>query len=135
MPALDTNVLVRYIVQDDLAQFAAAQKLIRRCVDEQLTLFVPITVTLELEWVLRSNYALTKDETIRVLSELFSAEELSFESDRALEVALDLYRDKAADFADCVHIALAVQAGEQQLWTFDKNASKTPGAQLLTRQT
>jgi predicted nucleic-acid-binding protein len=48
MPALDTNVLVRYIVQDDPAQLAAAQRLIRRCVDEQLVLFVPITVTLEL---------------------------------------------------------------------------------------
>jgi predicted nucleic-acid-binding protein len=49
MPALDTNVLVRYIVQDDSAQLVTAQRLNCRCVSEQLTLFVPITVTLELE--------------------------------------------------------------------------------------
>jgi predicted nucleic-acid-binding protein len=134
MPALDTNVLVRYVVQDDAAQLAAAQRLIRRCVSEQLTLFVPITVTLELEWVLRSNFEFTKDETVRVLSDLFSAAELTFESERALEVALNLYREKTADFADCVHIALSAQAGEQPLWTFDKGAAKVPGAQLLARQ-
>jgi predicted nucleic-acid-binding protein len=58
---------------------------------------------------------------------------LSFESERALEVALDLYRSKTADFADCVHIALAAQAGEQPLWTFDKGASKVPGARMLSR--
>ncbi len=134
MPALDTNVLVRYVVQDDVAQLAAAQRLIRRCVSEQLTLFVPITVTLELEWVLRSTFEFTKEETVQVLSDLFSAAELTFESERALEVALHLYREKTADFADCVHIALALQAGEQPLWTFDKGAAKVPGAQLLSRQ-
>jgi predicted nucleic-acid-binding protein len=134
MPALDTNVLVRYIVQDDSAQLAAAQRLIRRCVANQLTLFVPVTVTLELEWVLRSSFEFSKDETVHALSDLFSAAELSFESERALEVALDLYRGTAADFADCVHIALASQAGEQPIWTFDKNAAKVPGAELLSRQ-
>ena len=133
MPALDTNILVRFIVQDDLAQLAAAQRLIRRCVSEQLTLFVPITVTLELEWVLRSNFEFKKDEIIGALSDLFSAAELSFESERALEVALDLYRGGSADFADCVHIALAAQAGEQPLWTFDKGAAKVTGAQMLSR--
>jgi predicted nucleic-acid-binding protein len=133
MPALDTNILVRYIVQDDSNQLAAAQRLIRKCVAEQLTLFVPITVTLELEWVLRSNFEFTKAETVGALSDLFAAAELSFESERALEVALDLYRNKSADFADCVHIALAAQAGEQPLWTFDKAAAKIPGAQILQR--
>ena len=133
MPALDTNVLIRYIVQDDAAQLAAAQQLIRRCVREAQTLFVPVTVTLEMEWVLRSNFGYDKDTTIAALSDLLSAAELTFESDRALEVALDLYRNGQADFADCLHIALAAQAGEQPLWTFDKDAAKVGGAKLLTR--
>lgn len=131
MPALDTNVLVRYIVEDDSAQLAAAQRLIRKCVSEQQTLFVPLTVTLELQWVLRFNFGYGKPDTIRVLSDLFSAAELSFESEQALEVALELYRSSAADFADCLHIALAAQAGEQPLWTFDKAAAKVRGAILL----
>lgn len=131
MPALDTNVLVRYIVQDDSAQLAAARRLIRKCVSEQQTLFVPVTVTLELEWVLRSNFGYGKPETIRAMSDLFSAAELSFESEQALDVALELYRSSAADFADCLHIALAAQSGEQPLWTFDKTAAKVSGATLL----
>ena len=55
MPALDTSVLVRYIVQDDAAQVAAAKRLITRCVAEGSTLVVPVSVVLELEWVLRSD--------------------------------------------------------------------------------
>jgi predicted nucleic-acid-binding protein len=133
MPALDTNVLVRYIVQDDALQFAAAKRLISRCVGEGLTLFVPVTVLLELEWVLRSGFGFGKDDVLLTLSSLFSAAELNFESERALEVALQLFRKSSADFADCLHAALATQAGEQPLWTFDKAAAKVSGAQLLAK--
>ncbi len=133
MPALDTNVLVRYVVEDDATQLAAAKRLIRRCVGEGLALFVPVTVVLELEWVLRSTFAFPKDDVLLTLSSLFSAAELSFESEEALEVALQLFRKGSADFADCLHVALATQAGEQPLWTFDKGAAKVSGAQLLVR--
>ena len=92
MPALDTNVLVRYVVEDDAAQLAAAKRLISRCVGEGLALFVPVTVVLEIEWVLRSNFAFPKDDVLLTLSSLFSAAELSFESERALEVALQMFR-------------------------------------------
>lgn len=133
MPALDTNILVRYLVADDAAQFAAAQRLIRRCVNDSATLFVPVTVVLETEWVLRSRYGLPKDDMLAVLAGLFSAAELSVESEQALEVALQLFREGSADFADCLHVALATQAGEQPLWTFDKGAAKVSGARLLAK--
>ena len=64
---------------------------------------------------------------------LLSTAELSFESERALEVALQLFRKGSADFADCLHVALATQAGEQPLWTFDKAAARISGAQLLAK--
>ena len=131
MPALDTNVLVRYIVQDDSGQLAVAKRLIDRCIAEGQSLYVPVTVALELEWVLRASFGYVKDEVLLVLSNLFSASELSFESERALEVALQLYREGSAEFADCLHIALATQAGEQPLWTFDKGAARVAGAQLI----
>jgi len=134
MAALDTNVLMRYIVQDDAAQLAAAQRLISRCVSGGLTLFVPVTVVLEVEWVLRSSFEFGKNIVLLTLSSLFSAAELSFESERALEVALQLFRKSSADFADCLHVALATQANEQPLWTFDKGAAKVSGAQLLAKE-
>lgn len=133
MPALDTNILVRYVVRDDSAQLAAAKRLITRCIEEGQSVFVPVTVMLELEWVLRSSFEFGKDDVIQVVSSLLSAAELSFESERALEVALHLFREGTAEFADCVHVALASQAGEQPLWTFDKRAARIPGATLLTR--
>jgi predicted nucleic-acid-binding protein len=131
MPALDTNVLVRYVVQDDSGQLAAAKRLIKRCVSEGQSLFVPVTVTLELEWVLRSSFGYDKEDVLQVLSNLFSAAELAFQSERALEVALHLYREGSADFADCLHIALATEVGEHPLWTFDRGAAKVVGAQLV----
>jgi predicted nucleic-acid-binding protein len=133
MPALDTNVLARYIVQDDAAQLAAVKRLISRFLAQGATLFVPVTVVLELEWVLRSNFEFSKDDVLLTLSSLFSTAELTFESERALEVALQLFRKGSADFADCLHVALATQAGEQPLWTFDKGAAKVSGAQLLAK--
>lgn len=133
MPALDTNVLVRYLVADDAAQFAAARRLIDRCVRDALTLFIPVTVMLELEWVLRSVFGHDKATVTGTLASLLSTTELTFESEHALEVALQLFRGGSADFADCLHVALAVQAGEQPLWTFDKGAAKVSGARLLPR--
>lgn len=131
MPALGTNVLVRYVVHDDAAQLAPARRLIARRVAEGRSIFVPVTVVLELEWVLRASFGYGKDDVLRLLSSLFSAAELNFESERALEVALQLYCEGAADFADGLHVALAAQAGEQPLWTLDKGAARILGAEVL----
>lgn len=133
MPALDTHVLVRFLVQDDPSQLAEARRLITQCIDDGHALFVPVTVVLEVEWVLRAAYGFGKGDVMHVLSHLFSATQLRLESEQALEVALQLYREGTADFADCLHVALATQAGEPPLWTFDKRAAKVPGARLLGR--
>ena len=133
MAALDTNVLVRLLVEDDAAQLAAARKLVRQCVNAGQALFIPITVALELEWVLRSSFGFGKAAVVATLSKLLSTFELSFESERSLELALMLYRDGPADFSDCLHTALASSAGESPLWTFNKAAAKIAGAKLLTR--
>lgn len=108
-------------------------RLISRCIADGATLFVPVTVVLELEWVQGSSFEFSKDDVLMTLSSLFSAAELTFEYERALEVALQLIRKGSADFADCLHVALATQAGEQPLWTFDRGAAKVSGAQLLAK--
>ena len=131
MASLDTNVLVRFLVRDDAAQLALTHQLIRTCLGRGETLHVPITVMIELEWVLRSAYQLAKDEVIDLLSGLMSARELDLESEQALEIALSMYRDGSADYADCLHVALAFQSGQVPLWTFDRQAARIPGVQLL----
>jgi predicted nucleic-acid-binding protein len=131
MAALDTNILVRFLVEDDTAQLAAAKKLIAKCLRAGETLYIPVTVSLELEWVLRANFGFGKVAVVQTLSNLLSSTELSFESEGALEVALALYSQGTADYSDCLHVALASEAGEQPLWTFDKAASKVEGARLV----
>jgi predicted nucleic-acid-binding protein len=132
MAALDTNVLVRYLVQDDEEQLAAAKKLIRAALRAGETLYIPITVMLELEWVLRSGFGFNKEQVSTTIASLLATVELTFESELAIEIALALYNKHSADFADCVHIALSHVAGEHPLWTFDRAASKVKGAKLLT---
>lgn len=131
MAALDTNVLVRFLVEDDAAQLAAARRLIRRTVAAGETLFIPVTVLVELEWVLRANFRFAKADILRTISQLLSSVELTFESEGAIEMALMQFQERAVDFSDCLHAGLASAAGETPLWTFDREAAKVTDAQLL----
>ena len=131
MASLDTNILVRLLVQDDPHQTAVVHQLLAHSIQNAETLFVPVTVSLELEWVLRARYGFAKADIVHTLSTLLRAVELSFESEPALEMALLHYEQSSADYADCLHVALAELAQAQPLWTFDKAAAKTPGARLL----
>ena len=131
MASLDTNVLVRFLVRDDADQAAAATSLIRSAVRKGEPLFVPVTVLLELEWVLRSAFGFDKPAVLQALFGLLGSFELAFESEGAIEMALAQYGRSAADFSDCLHVALAQQANQSPLWTFDKAAAKLDGAKLL----
>ena len=134
MAALDTNVLVRFLVQDDAKQGLLARELIRSTLAKGEPLFVPVTVMLELEWVLRSNFGFDKAQIILTLTSLLATSELSFESEQSVEVALELFRQNKADFSDCVHIALSHSAEMTPMWTFDRAASKVDGAKLLSEK-
>lgn len=129
--SLDTNVLVRLIVQDDEQQALVAAKLLARHAKKSESLFVAVTVILELEWVLRSRYKFTKADVILALSSLLTTFELVFESEGALEQALASYEEGGADFADCLHLALSSKGGALPFWTFDAAASNEVGARLL----
>ena len=75
------------------------------------SLFVPLTVCLELEWVLRSAYAVDKPQMLELFRQLLESRELRFQEESTIERALFLFRESRADFADCVHLAAALGAG------------------------
>ena len=129
--SLDTNVLVRLVVKDDAQQFAAARRVLAQYVKRAQTLFVPITVVLELEWVLRSRYKFGKPDVLNTFSSLLMTVELEFEAEDALEQSLVSHEEGTADFADCLHLALARHGGALPFLTFDSDASKLNGASLL----
>jgi predicted nucleic-acid-binding protein len=131
MPAVDTNVLVRLIVQDDAAQQALARKAIAAVVDAGERVHIPTTVVLELEWVLRSRYRFPREKIEQTVVGLLASGDVDIGNELAVEEAVARYRDGTADFADCLHTALALAAGRAPLLTFDQAAAQVPGARLI----
>ena len=127
MLGLDTNVLVRFLVQDDQAQFERAQKLIGRESRTGSGVLISLLVLLETEWVLRSRYSLAKSEILAAFSGLLASAELRFEDEHSIEAALFAWKDSPADFADCLIGARHRALGCRATASFDLKATKLPG--------
>jgi predicted nucleic-acid-binding protein len=127
MLGIDTNVLVRFLVRDDEAQFDKAKKLIRREVSAGRRVFVSQLVLLETEWVLRSRYGLQKTELLQVLSGLLDAADVQFEDEPAIEEAVFVWKENSAGFADCLIGAQNRRLGCSATASFDLKAAKLPG--------
>ncbi len=122
MIALDTNVLVRYIVQDDPDQASAAARLIEsQCSSDEPGLVSSVTLC-ELVWVLSRGYCTPKERTVAVLRTLLCAEELQAEDPDLAWRALGLFEAGPADFADYLVGASNRARGASATYTFDKTA-------------
>jgi predicted nucleic-acid-binding protein len=130
MIGLDTNVLVRYIVQDDPAQARKATALIESLTDESPG-FVSMTALVELVWVIQGCYAADKDETVGILDKLLRLRTLRLENMEVVSRAVRVYAGSRADFADCLIESSGSHAQCSHTATFDGNASKTAGMQLI----
>lgn len=130
MIGLDTNVLVRYIMQDDPKQSRQATELIES-LDDDAPGFVTLVCVVELYWVLTSCYDLSDEQVKRALEALLRTRQIVV--DRAEQVlrALRVFGDGKADFADCLIERAAAAAGCDRVLTFDVRASKYAGMTLL----
>ncbi len=131
MLGIDTNVLIRFLVRDNEAQFDKARKLIKREISAGRRVFVNQLVLMEAEWVLRSRYAVTKHQIIETMSGLLGADDLQLEDEPTIEEALFLWRDSAADFADCLIGAKNRRLGCRATASFDLKASRLPGFKVI----
>lgn len=127
MLGLDTNVLIRFLVNDDEEQFERARRLIGREVGNGESVLISLLVLLETEWVLRSRYGISKTQIIAAFSALLEAIELQFEDEPCVEEALFTWRESTADFADCLIDARHRALGCRATATFDTRASRLPG--------
>lgn len=130
MTGLDTNVLVRYIMQDDAKQSAKANQLIDSLTGEAPG-FVPLVAVVELVWVLSSCYGLTRAQLAQALGALLRAKQLVVDQTEQVARALRVFSDGTADFADCLIERTASQAGCDRTMTFDVTAAKTAGMTLV----
>jgi predicted nucleic-acid-binding protein len=127
---LDTNVLVRYVMQDDPRQSARATKLVESFTGEQPG-FVPLVAVLELVWVLSGSYGLARNQVAAALESLLRSKELVVHRADLVAQALSRYRSAGADFADALLERIAVDAGCPTTLTFDVGAAKAAGMTLV----
>lgn len=116
MVAVDTNIIVRFLVKDDLAQFQRAEALL-----QAHDIYIPDTVLLETEWVLRFAYGLSPDDIQQGFLLLFGMENVQVRDAFAVKQALDWFAEKM-DFADAWHLALSQSC--ERFATFDDKLVK-----------
>ena len=128
--ALDTNVLVRYLVNDNAEQAHAARELLESLTTEEPG-FICREVMLELVWVLQRSYGFSRGLIAMVLQELAASEGLQIEAvDDVMRAAL-FYQNGHADFSDSMIVAAAGRAGAYPLYTLDRKAARLENVVML----
>ncbi|MGH7717247.1 MAG: PIN domain-containing protein [Gemmatimonadaceae bacterium] len=120
MIALDTNVLVRFLVEDDEAQTAAAAALVDRAIASDDALFISDVVLCETVWVLAGSYRVARSQIATTLRDLLRARHLAFSAPDALARGLDAFGRGRGDFADYLIREHAREAGCEAVATFDR---------------
>lgn len=131
MIGLDTNVIVRYIVQDDPAQSAAAANLFNTFTTDSPG-YLPLISVVELVWVLESCYEVGRPEIEALIDSLLRSRGLVVEQAEVIWRALQLFSRTTAEFADCLIERSGHIAGCEYTATFDRVASKAAGMELLS---
>jgi predicted nucleic-acid-binding protein len=129
MIGLDTNVLIRYLTQDDARQARIANRTIDNLTVEQPG-FVGVVTLVELFWVLRRTYGFEENEVIQVLADMLAADEFVIENPAVVRRALDAAAE-GADLADALIAESARLAGCDRVVTFDRRTVKAAGMHLL----
>ena len=132
MIGLDTNVLVRYIIQDDAKQSPKATKIIETLDGVEKIGYVSLVSIVELVWVLGTSYELTRAQVAQALDSLIRAKQLKIESADQVIRALRVFKAGKSDFADCMIERSANSAGCEKTITFDVIASRHAGMTLIT---
>jgi predicted nucleic-acid-binding protein len=128
---LDTNVLVRYIAQDDSEQSPRAAALIESFSSEAPGYVTTVSVV-ELVWVMQSCYDMTREGIAEVLSQLLRTREIVVENAEVVWRAIRVFGASGADFADCLIERSAANAGCIEVFTFDQSAARHLGMKLVS---
>ena len=130
MTAVDTNVIVRYLVADDPGQSEAARSLL-----EQLTPdnpgFICREVVIEAAWVLERSYRFPRTRIAEVLMDLTASDSLVVENADDVVAAAHRYRQGGVGFSDMMILAAAERVGAAPLYTFDRRLARMQGAVLV----
>jgi len=118
LKAADTNILARFMLDDDPVQSPIARDLVKAGV------FVPLTVLLELGWLLQSRYGMERGHLASSLLDLFDVPGVVLDDDDAVRSAVAAFA-KSGDFADHIHLVAA--KGVEAFVTFDRGLVANKG--------
>ena len=131
MIAIDTNVLLRFLVMDDPVQAAKSVELIERAVQEQQRVFLSDIVLCETVWVLRSAYGAPKRDIATTLRRLLAEPVFSVRNPMAVERSIERYARGSGDFADYLIGEAGAAAGAHTTYTFEKRLRDEPDFALI----
>ena len=134
MIGLDTNVLARYLTQDDIRQAALASRLIENDLTTSRPGFISLVVLAELCWVLSRLYSATMDELLEMISDLLNTPQIQVERREVVQAASRRFsqvKSRKAGLVDALIAAIAGSEGCSTTVTFDKAAVRAAGMTLL----
>jgi len=124
MIGFDTNILVRYLVQDDKIQSARATQIIEHELTEQERGFISLTTILEVVWVLKSLYRRSHLEIAKYIEMLVAADTLEVQNEQEVFQAVVALRDGAGTFEDALIASLGIWRGCSTTLTYDRKAAQ-----------
>src|SRR5438874_7134299 len=127
MIGLDTNILVRYLTQDDPVQAAQATTLIENRLTVDDPGFISIVAMVETVWVLGRHYRFTNSQITAAVERMLRTDTLIVENEQEVFEAMTALRDGRGEFADALIGLLSVKAGCSRVLTFDRSALRLPG--------
>lgn len=130
MIGLDTNVLVRYIMQDDPKQSPKATALVES-LDGGGSGYITLVSMVELVWVLTASFGLTRAQVSQALDGIIRTKQFKIENAEQIVRAMRVFKLGKSDFADCLIERSANSAGCVKTVTFDVNAAKHAGMSLI----
>jgi predicted nucleic-acid-binding protein len=130
MIGLDTNILVRYLTQDDPVQSAKAADILERRLTDKNLGFVSVVAMVETVWVLDRAYFLTAQEIATAIERLLQVEVLAIENEQEVFTAMVALKQGRGSFADALIAELGARVGCTRTLTFDRKATRIPGFAL-----
>jgi predicted nucleic-acid-binding protein len=127
MIGLDTNVIVRYLTQDDAVQSQKATEIIQHKLSTEKPGFVSVVAMVETVWVLDRVYGLGDREIAATIEQMLQIEVLLLEHEQEVFMAMIALKEGRGSFADALIAALGIRAGCEQTLTFDQKALRLPG--------